>query len=104
MGIEIIIALGSFLVTSVMKIISAKSEANADMIKSAMMVNKQENDQVKFLTGMDNKSSFAFTRRTLAQGVVGAVVVVPVLAPIFGIGVAHCSTGGETTEIGRAHV
>lgn len=96
-----IIALGSFLITSIMKIIAAKSAAQGAIMKAALNNYKEERAERSELNSLDSKWSFSFTRRTIALLIVGSVVAVPILAPIFSpVAVSYCTpTGSETSGL-----
>jgi hypothetical protein len=106
MGIEVIIALGSFLVTSVMKIFAAKSADNSLIMKAALNNHKEEAAERAAMNALDTPSSFAFTRRIIALTVIFSIVAVPTLTPLIGslLGivtpvVSNCSMNPDTTSL-----
>lgn len=106
MGIEIIITLGSFLVTSVMKIFAQKSADQGRIMDAALKNHTVEAAERASLNAKDTRSSFAFTRRIIALSVVASVVVIPLTSPwlasIIGIAgpiVSNCSLNPDTTSL-----
>jgi len=81
MGIEIIITLGSFLVTSVMKIFAQKSANQAQIMDAALRSHRQEGEQREALNSKD--THFAFTRRFIAISVIVAIVLIPIVTPLL---------------------
>ncbi len=105
MGIEIIITLASFLVTSVMKIFAAKSANQTRIMESALKNASAVREDRGAINALDSRKNFAFVRRVIALSVIGSVVVLPLLAPLLlsilgfaPIAIQSCTPDGDTTS------
>ncbi len=104
MGIEVIITLGSFLVTSVMKIFAQKSANQAQIMDAALRSHRQEGEQRDSLNSKD--THFAFTRRFIAISVIVAIVIIPIATPliisILGLDVvlvSNCTSNPDSSSL-----
>jgi len=96
----LITGLGTFALTAVLKIWAAKSEAQAKAMEVALRGHQAEAEERKAIREVKDKG-FSFTRRVLALSVVGAIVVLPLLAPVFSpfIPVSFCTQAGADTQV-----
>lgn len=98
--LEMLTGAGAFLLSAGLKIFAARQEAQAAMFKRAMAKNQEEvreRTSIREIAGW-----FGVTRRVIALSVVLAVVVVPLMAPIFfpftQVGYCH-PTGADTAVL-----
>ena len=96
----VVSGIGTFLITAIIKIWAAKSEANARAMEAAITRYRAEAEERKAIRAISN-FGFSFTRRVLAIGVVGSVVIVPLVAPVFDpfIPISICSQASTGTEV-----
>ena len=96
----VITGLGTFALTALIKIWAAKSQAQAKAMETAIKGYREEAEERKSIRESTNKG-FAFTRRILALSVIGAVVVVPLLAPLLTpfVPVSMCTQAGAETQV-----